>query len=261
MVGLSCIRAVLWYAHRRLDVGPDFNPRWSDLAAAGAFVSGMLWGAAPFVFAPLDEAHLLFLALVLCGMCAGAATVHAAHFPSMAGFIIPAILPLSAHFFIDGSRLYMVAGITAVIFAVSLCVASLNFAKWFRNTTSAGIALARQALEINEANRNLQAEIVSHRSTAERLQQAEKMEAIGRLTAGIAHDFNHLLGVIGFAIESIERDVPSTSAHGRQVATIVQSVDQGAALTQQLLAFGRKQTLMPTIHRPERASPRDQSNF
>ena len=96
MVGLSCIRAVLWYAHRHLDVGPDFNPRWGDLAAAGAFVSGMLWGAAPFVFSPLDEAHLLFLGLVLSSMCAGAASVHAAHFPSMAAFIIPAILPLES---------------------------------------------------------------------------------------------------------------------------------------------------------------------
>src|SRR4051812_17999272 len=83
VVGLSCIRTVLWYAHRHRDVGPDFNSRWGDLAAAGALISGILWGAAPFVFAPLDEAHLLFLALVLCGMCAGAATVHAAHFPSM----------------------------------------------------------------------------------------------------------------------------------------------------------------------------------
>lgn len=163
----------------------------------------------------------------------------------MAGFVIPAIVPLSAHFFINGSRLYIVAGITAVIFAVSLCVASFNFAKWFRNTTSAGMALARQAIEINEANRNLQAEIVSHRSTADRLQQAQKMEALGRLTAGIAHDFNHVLGVIGFAIGLIERDLPSTSAHGRHVATIAQSVNQGTALTQQLLTFGSKQTLDP----------------
>jgi signal transduction histidine kinase len=107
------------------------------------------------------------------------------------------------------------------------------------------MALARQAIEINEANRNLQAEIVSHRSTADRLQQAQKMEALGRLTAGIAHDFNHVLGVIGFAIGLIERELPSTSAHGRHVATIAQSVNQGTALTQQLLTFGSKQTLDP----------------
>jgi hypothetical protein len=78
------MRAALWYAHRHLDVGLDFNPSWGDLAAAGALISGILWGVAAFVFSPLDEAYLLFLALVLCGMCAGAATVHAAHFPSMA---------------------------------------------------------------------------------------------------------------------------------------------------------------------------------
>jgi hypothetical protein len=88
----------LWYAHRRLDVGPNFNPRWSDLAAAGAIVSGMLWGAAPFVFAPLDEPHLLFFSFGTLRHVRRGATVHAAHFPSMAGFVIPAIVPLSAHF-------------------------------------------------------------------------------------------------------------------------------------------------------------------
>ena len=69
--GLSCIRAVLWYAHRHRDVGPDFNPRWGDLAAAGALISGILWGAAPFVFSPLDEAYLLFLALVSAACAQG----------------------------------------------------------------------------------------------------------------------------------------------------------------------------------------------
>ncbi len=65
VVGLSCVRAVVWYAHRRLDVGPDSQPRWSYLAVAGALLSGLLWGAGPLVFSPLDEAHLLLLALVL----------------------------------------------------------------------------------------------------------------------------------------------------------------------------------------------------
>ncbi len=71
------------------------------------------------------------------------------------------------------------------------------------------------------------------------------MEAIGLLTAGIAHDFNHLLGVIGFSVELMERDLSATSKHGRHVATILQSVERGTALTQQLLAFGRKQNLLP----------------
>jgi hypothetical protein len=91
MVGLSALRFVLWYVHRRREVEPAQNRCWTYLAIAGAFVSGILWGSGTFVFSPVDDMHQLFIALVIGGMCAGAATVHAAHFPSVLAFILPTI--------------------------------------------------------------------------------------------------------------------------------------------------------------------------
>jgi PAS domain S-box-containing protein len=79
----------------------------------------------------------------------------------------------------------------------------------------------------------------------ERLRQAEKMEALGQLTGGIAHDFNNILTVITGTIEILAGAV----AKEPQLAAITGMIDdaaaRGANLTQQLLAFARKQPLQP----------------
>ncbi len=134
----------------------------------------------------------------------------------------------------------------ACVFGMSLCVASLKFRAWFRDTTSARLALAGQTSALNEANTRLTAEIASRRSTEAQLERAQKLEAIGRLTAGIAHDFNNLLMAIGGSAELIERRLPPELVCTPHVQAITRSVERGAALTQQLLAFGRKQALAPS---------------
>ena len=79
----------------------------------------------------------------------------------------------------------------------------------------------------------------------ERIRQAEKMEAMGQLTGGIAHDFNNILTVITGTIEILADAVESKP----QLAAITRMIDEaacrGADLTQQLLAFARKQPLDP----------------
>jgi len=83
------------------------------------------------------------------------------------------------------------------------------------------------------------------RATEERLRQAEKLEAVGKLTAGIAHDFNNLLGIIISDIETtlVDPDLPETAR--RRLARALGAADRGAALTQQLLSFSRRQALSP----------------
>jgi len=77
----------------------------------------------------------------------------------------------------------------------------------------------------------------------EQLLQTQKMESIGRLAGGIAHDFNNLLTVInGYSRILIGRAAPSDPAVGK-LNQILEAGQQAAALTQQLLAFSRKQVI------------------
>ena len=76
------------------------------------------------------------------------------------------------------------------------------------------------------------------------LRQAQKMEAVGQLTGGLAHDFNNILMVILANIDGLLEETLSASATGK-VEQIERSVTRGAELTRQLLAFSRRQPLQP----------------
>ncbi|MFN3790856.1 response regulator [Massilia sp.] len=83
------------------------------------------------------------------------------------------------------------------------------------------------------------------RSTEVALRQSQKLEAIGKLTGGVAHDFNNILQVIGSNLEMLmaeARDNPVTLA---RLQKAIGSVDRGAKLSSQLLSFARRQPLQP----------------
>ncbi|MCH9020273.1 MAG: PAS domain S-box protein [Proteobacteria bacterium] len=77
------------------------------------------------------------------------------------------------------------------------------------------------------------------------LLQAQKMELVGQLTGGIAHDFNNLLAVILGNLELVEEELAGNEAVGELLQWAIGAADSAAALTQQLLAFSRKQPLRP----------------
>ena len=79
------------------------------------------------------------------------------------------------------------------------------------------------------------------------LRMAQKMEAIGRLSGGIAHDFNNLLGVIIGYSRVLTRALGTNNALCEHALEIEKAGQRAAALTKQLLAFGRKQVLTPAV--------------
>ncbi len=96
---------------------------------------------------------------------------------------------------------------------------------------------------------------VSERRNAQRvmqeaqaqLAQMQKMEALGQLTGGVAHDFNNLLMVISGYIPRIKQLLAEEPKGLRAAEAIELAAQRGAALTQQLLSFSRRQTLRPSV--------------
>ena len=87
---------------------------------------------------------------------------------------------------------------------------------------------------------------MTRRMEAERaLREAQKMQAIGRLTGGIAHDFNNLLTVILGNLESLQARLADDPAQVARVERATWAAQRGATLTAQLLAFARRQPLAP----------------
>jgi two-component system cell cycle sensor histidine kinase/response regulator CckA len=90
-------------------------------------------------------------------------------------------------------------------------------------------------------------DMTERKQLEEQLRQAAKMEGIGRLAGGIAHDFNNLLTVIGGRSYLLLSQLPAGHAMRRDLLLIQQTGNRAAALTRQLLAFSRKQTLTPAV--------------
>ena len=88
-------------------------------------------------------------------------------------------------------------------------------------------------------------DISEQRSLESQLIQAQKMDAIGKLTGGIAHDFNNLLAAVIGGLGLLERRAQLGDEHGRILSMTMRAAEQGSDLVRRLLAFARRQKLEP----------------
>ncbi len=80
------------------------------------------------------------------------------------------------------------------------------------------------------------------------MRQAQKMEAVGRLAGGVAHDFNNILAVIvGYSEALLRQCPPDDVQRQRRLSQMLRTAERGADLTRQLLAFGRRQVMQPKV--------------
>jgi signal transduction histidine kinase len=141
--------------------------------------------------------------------------------------------------------IYQLEGITKMVTAAaSLATAALLWPllpKLLAIPSPAQLRVARQELQLQTAQR---------REAEEMLRQSQKMEAIGQLTGGVAHDFNNILTVIQGNLELAEREIGlwrdgTQQKLTRLVGNASKGVERAATLTRRLLAFARRQPLAP----------------
>ncbi len=90
-------------------------------------------------------------------------------------------------------------------------------------------------------------DVTARKQMEERLIVAQRVEGLGRLAGGVAHDFNNLLTTILGIAEALRADRPAGDSVGDELALVVEAAEHGAALTRQLLAFARKQTVQMVV--------------
>jgi two-component system cell cycle sensor histidine kinase/response regulator CckA len=91
------------------------------------------------------------------------------------------------------------------------------------------------------------ADVTERRQLEEQLRQSQKMDAIGRLAGGVAHDFNNVLMAIKSNAHFLLADLPEDDPLREDAREIDQAADRAASLTRQLLAFSRQQVLQPQV--------------
>jgi signal transduction histidine kinase/CheY-like chemotaxis protein len=110
-----------------------------------------------------------------------------------------------------------------------------------------GMKAERAALaQLRMALSELERETIQREAAEQRVRQAQKMEAVGQLTGGIAHDFNNLLMAVLGNLQLLRKHLPAGDGRSaRLLENAERGAQRGAALTQRLLAFGRRQALKP----------------
>ncbi len=128
-----------------------------------------------------------------------------------------------------------------------------NAPEVWRHRTKSGLAIDVEIAvhDIEYDGRTLQLAVImdvtGRRELEEQLRQAQKMEAVGMLAGGVAHDFNNLLTIISGYSQLILNNLQEGDANRHSAEQILKAGDRAAALTNQLLAFSRRQVLQPKV--------------
>jgi len=220
---------------------------WGRLGSCGAGAAGLVLGAGAAWLWPQSETSQLLWVFLVGGMCLGAAGLHHAYAPAALAFILPAALPLVARYAMSGSDHGLAAAGMILVGIAALSVSAWRASGDFGTHLRLRLDIARQARELDAMNSRLREEMARHRATEASLRQAQKMEAVGQLTGGIAHDFNNLLTAVLGSLAMLRKRLPDGDARAlRLLDNALEGARRGAALTQRLLAFGRRQALNPS---------------
>jgi signal transduction histidine kinase len=234
---VSIGRWLLWRRYQRAPPRVQNVRAWG--VVIGSLLAGLSWGLGGAALLPLTPGlGQTFFISVIGGMCAGGVVLNVPHLPTLLAFLLTASLPVAFRLAATGSMADTALAAMIIVFAAALSLAGTYLNRFF-------IAGLRLRFELNEANIRLRAEMAEHQETEATLRQAQKLEAVGQLTGGIAHDFSNLLTAVVNYVELAIRRADDNPAVVPLLQGAVQAADRGIDLVKRLLAFARKQRLEP----------------
>jgi signal transduction histidine kinase len=232
-------RLALWTHHRRTSASAEKVHHYARLATAGSLLAGLTWGIGGALLFPMVPIQgQIFLIMVIGGMCAGTVVVSASHLPTLLAFLWAATLPIAIRLVVEGATTNTALGAMIAVFAAALSLAGKHFNRIVVETM-------RLRVDLNETTRQLHIEMAERQAAEATLHQAQRIEALGQLTGGVAHDFNNLLTVVIGNIDLIGLRPSSEEVLKGRLKTMRAAAERGAMLTSQLLAFARRQPLLP----------------
>jgi signal transduction histidine kinase/ActR/RegA family two-component response regulator len=113
--------------------------------------------------------------------------------------------------------------------------------------SSSGDEVAEVTSAFDRMRASLQKSQENHKQLEDRLRQAHKMEAVGRLAGGVAHDFNNLLTIIRGHCDLLLDRATGNNSQRLSIEQIRKAGERAVSMTRQLLAFSRKQVLQPRV--------------
>ncbi|GAB6908623.1 putative Histidine kinase [Desulfosarcina cetonica] len=247
-------------------------------------LSGSFWGVVPiFLFPESSVVHQVLIVLVLGGMVAGSVGVFASIMGVFYAFGIPTLVPVIIVFFSIGDRLHTTMGSFMIVFGAFMLVAAKRLNREIyaflvrkyenidlidkleqevgerqlaenrlveKNREIESIVAARTD-ELLQVNKKLQIEIeerieaeAEQKKLATQLEHAQKMEVLGTMAGGVAHDLNNILSGIVSYPDLLLMQVPEGSPLFRPIQVMQESGKKAAAIVQDLLTLTRRGVLV-----------------
>ncbi len=269
-LGLLCVTALLGVLLER-EYKRHFDRfslrQWAFIRTATAGVNGLSWGGylSAFLFVPNSFELQAFILLVITVTSVMGIASSAVYFPAFSAYTVANLTPAIVRLLFEDARLQNNVALLLITFTGLLLIVGRH--------TNRGIV---QQLELERDNRNLVRDLEAARDrleetnqhlgervaarTAEleealtqklqsevQLRRAQKMDAIGRLAGGVAHDFNNTLTSIMGSASLLEMTLDPRSSEAEEVQAILASADRAALLTRQLLSLAKGGLAEPEV--------------
>lgn len=232
---------------------------WRCRFVRWTFISGLSWGSVALFAAQVPNTlYPSFIAFVIGGMVAASMAVYSSYFPTFAAFSIPATLPIGGVFIAGLDQPHVAMGTMTLLFLGLMLFSSLRINRLMltrMGLEEVNAALIDKLMSEIEDRKAAQAKLERSKAEVEatvekrtrelgelnrQLQQAKKMEAIGLLAGGVAHDLNNILSGIVSYPELLLMELSPDSPLYEPIADIHKAGKRAADVVQDLLSLSRR---------------------